>query len=284
MTPPDDKPLYQLTALELIDDPQLPARETMDEKRMDDLVASVRSEGLLQPIGLKRNGARYEVVYGHRRTIACRRAELTMVPTIVYPEGYKRSNAAKLHENIYREDLNPGEAAVWFAELLEAMPTPDTDELAQQLNVTRSYLEDRLLLLRGDEFVLEALKHGKIQLTVAQELNRVKEDAVRRDFLGHAIAQGASARVVKNWRTVHEAMRDMNPQQVVDYQPAAEQPAGAKPNPMACLLCSSDHEPHNMLYVQIHRHCLQFFEKHLGLRVVGFFADPPPSNGDPNAR
>jgi hypothetical protein len=207
--------------------------------------------------------------------MACRRLELDVIPSLVLPAHFKKLEAAKLHENIKREELNAGEEAVYFAQLLELIEPPDTDVLARELNVSRDYLEKRLILLRGDDRILEALKQNKISLAVAQALNRVKDEAGRRDFLGYAIVQGASAKVVDNWRTQHELMRDLNPLQIVSHVDNAEPTAPPAHNPMACLLCSSDHEPQNMMFVNIHKHCLQFLEKHVGIRLVGFFADPP---------
>lgn len=275
MSSSTDKPFFQLTALSLIDDPAVPARESMDDDRMADLMKSISELTLLQPVGLKRNGERYEVVYGHRRTMACRRLELDLIPSLVLPADYKKLEAAKLHENIRREELNAGEEAVYFAQLLELIEPPDTDVLARDLNVSRDYVEKRLILLRGDEFVLAALKEKKITLAVAQELNRIKEDNARRDYLGYAIAQGASARVVINWRSMHEAMRDLNPEQIISRDEPTEHPTRPVTNPLACLLCSTDEDPRNMLYVNIHSHCLRIFEKQIGTKLAGFYADAP---------
>ncbi len=289
MTPPDtEKSVFQYTPLALIDDPALPAREQMTDEGMADLVASIAELGLLQPVGLKRNGERFEVVYGHRRTLACRELKEEFIPSLILPANFKRQEAAKLHENIRREELNAGEEAVYFMQLLELIEPPDTDVLARDLKVTRDYVETRLVLLRGDEYVLKALKANEISLAVAQELNRVKEQPARLDFLRYAIVQGASARVVKNWRSAHETMRELNPQQIVDRDEEHHSHVHTPSNPFSCLLCANDQDPQTLLFVQIHRHCLRILESQAGINIVGIFAapqpaTPPPPPGDKDA-
>lgn len=273
------QPTFQRTLLTLIDDPAQPARETMDEHKFAELVASVRKHGIIEPIILTPVGDRFMVVAGHRRTMAAREAQLVDVPTMLYPNDPQILDVIKLHENTKREDLNPGEEAVWFAQLLEKIPGGDTDALAELVDETRDYVETRLNLLRGDEFVLDALKRGQIALGVAEELNTVKNVATRRDWLQHAVSQGASRKTVKNWRKADEAMQELNPGQAMPAAESSVEAFGPRRSPMACLLCGQDHDTHLMLYVYLHRHCLQFFEKHIGVRLLDFFADQP--HGEP---
>lgn len=290
MTTPDAaKPYSKHVPLELIDDPALPARENIDDDKLAELAASIVSLGLLQPIGLVPVGDRYQVVYGHRRTMACRSVEFTPVPAVIFPAGYTQLEAAKLHENIRREELNAGEEAVYFAQLYEAMATPDTDELARQLDVSRDYVERRLLLLRGDDDVLRALKGNAIPFGVAQELNKVKEANARADFLKYAILQGASERVVRNWRNQHDIMRELNPLEVIERVAGDTTAPAPVRNPLACLLCDSADEPHLMIVVQIHKHCLRFLDQQTGISIVGIFKErttdaPAAPTGDGDAR
>src|SRR5437016_12569698 len=82
-------------------------RRSMDEERLRDLTDSVREYGVLQPIRLRRFGSRYEVIAGHRRLAAARRAGLTELPAVVVNADDRRVLIESLIENIQREDLNP---------------------------------------------------------------------------------------------------------------------------------------------------------------------------------
>ena len=269
------KPFFQVTDLALIDDPLLPAREQMDEAKMEELVSSIRDNGLLQPVGLKPTADRYEVIYGHRRTMACRLVPLPRVPSMVYPEGSVSPEAAKLHENTKREDLNPGEEAVWFAELLETLAGGDTDKLATLVNESRDYVEKRLNLLRGDEYVLVELKAGRITFAVAQALNRVKGVGERRAFLDAALRGGATARLVDQWRKMQEVINDANPHGPAPATDPAHFDGTVRRSPMYCLLCDGEHDLHMLLQVFLHPYCLQFLERQMGVSLRGLYSQPP---------
>ncbi len=140
-----------------IDEPVLAARSTMSDERMDELVASIRSVGLLQPMIVARVRDRYEVIAGHRRRLACARAGLVAAPCIVYPSKEAFLEAIKFAENRHREELTPADEAIWFSELLERDAGGDVDTLAGLLGERRTYIESRLLLFSGDPDVFQAL-------------------------------------------------------------------------------------------------------------------------------
>ena len=241
----------------LIDEPVLPSRASMDDAKMDELVASIRTVGLLQPIAVARVADRYEVIAGHRRRIASARAGLVVMPCVVYPSKEAGLEAIKFAENRHREDLNPAEEAVWFAELLERYCDGDTDRLAALLGERREYVEGKIALLTGDPEIFRALDAGRIGVGVAQQLNRCTDELHRRMLLDLATKTEATVGTVSGWisewKTLHApATRNCPPA-----------PSSAAPAPLplddyfVCRLCRGRNNPQNMRPVQIHDYCVE---------------------------
>jgi ParB family chromosome partitioning protein len=182
-----------------IDEPTLPMRENMDDGKLLELQHSIERLGVLQPIRLRPKGdGRFEVVSGHRRLLASRAAGLASIPAVLHADDATLI-AARVAENVVREDVPPAEEAVYYAQLYEAHGK-DVDAIATLVGRSRAYVEERLLLLQGDPVVLEALGRSEISLGVAQELNRFKVEADRRYHLEYAVRTGCSVRQMRDWR------------------------------------------------------------------------------------
>lgn len=267
--------------LALVDDPELPARETMDEAMLEELARSIGAIGLIEPICVKPVAGRWEVIAGHRRYLASKMAGLVRVPARIYPDDPAIVDAVKLHENTKREDLNAADEAVWFAQLLEGQAGGDVDRLAELVHETRHYVETRLVLLRGDEEIFGALRRREINLAVAQELNKVRHHGQRRNFLEAAIKGGASARMVREWRNGWErieAAQSGAPAGEGETPAPVEQFAGSSLN---CLFCDSSEDPHTLQLVYMHTACRRVIERLFGQSLQGVLRvdAPVPSGG-----
>lgn len=245
-------PLLAELPLSMVDEPELASRETFDEVKLAELAESIKLVGVIQPIIVERYNGRYRIHAGHRRFLASTMAGKESVPAIVYPEGTVTGEALKLHENLYREDLNAGEEASFFAILLEKHCGQDVDRLCELVKQRRAYVEDRLLLLQGDERVMVALKAGKINLSVAKEFNRYKDQLLRWAHLDAAIVGGASARLVSEWRAKAEAIINHSPTEPAPLEnETSSQPSVAFV--MRCLVCESSEAVYDMELVYVHR-------------------------------
>lgn len=241
--------------LGLIDDPKLPSRSTMDEQKLDELVTSIAQLGLMQPISVGRVGDRYEVIAGHRRTMASKRAGLVAVPCVVYDSVDAAHEALKFAENRYREDLNPAEEAIYFNELLERDCGGDVDKLCEQLGAKRVYVEGRLNLFLGDGKVFEALQDGKIGIGVAQEINRCTDESYRRYLLNQAIVGGATRAVVSGWILDWQKQERLNAGAPAPSSSSAPLAAIPETNFFRCYVCKGTELIHTMQPVNIHAHC-----------------------------
>lgn len=262
-------PAYQQLDISVLVEPQLPVRATMDEQALDDLTESIRRMGLLQPLIVVPSNGLFEVVAGHRRYHACRRAGLSPVPCMIYQDPELAREAAKLHENIYREDLTAAEEALFFAELIEKGQHTE-EQLCALVRQNPEYIYARLDLLKGDQAVLQANADRKITFSVAKELNKVSDEPHRRYLLDCACKSGASAKTVAQW--VHDWRKSkIPPPAPAASQPNPEGPAAPAGPSTWCEVCGINEDPQNLVLVSVHKWELEQFR-----RVVTTLREPQP--------
>lgn len=239
----------------LIDEPALPSRSTMDEDQMQELVTSIRANGLIQPISVARKADRYEVIAGHRRRVASGLAGLPMMPCVVYPSRADALDAIQYAENRHREALSAADEAIWFSELLERKCEGDTDKLCALVGERRAYVEGRLALFMGCADVFGALQANKISIGVAHELNKCPDAHYRKYYLEHAIRGGATIAIVAAWLMEWKNMFG-GPQRPAE--PVAPSEAGivTEPhNPFTCEVCGRADNVHLIRQISVHQHC-----------------------------
>ena len=243
---------FREVELALVDEPDNAMRASFDPRAMEDLVESMREHGLLQPIGIVMRGERYEIGWGHRRSIAAARLGWERITARVFPAGTSLE-AAKCAENSDREDVNPADEAEYFQRLLDSEECGgDVLKLCTLVRRKESLVQERLDLLRGFLAVFAALKDGQINQSVAKELNRYKDEAFMLTHLQAAIDGGAKASQVRRWRTDLERSGNF----YNDPVPSGEDvPAGqyAAPPPMECICCGGTKDPSNLEFIYIHR-------------------------------
>jgi ParB family chromosome partitioning protein len=240
--------------LELIDPPEVAIRESMDQTALEELTDSIREVGVLQPILVLPGDGRYRILAGHRRFIAAGRAALRTIPAVVRALYAGAGEAVTVHENAFREDVNPAEEARYFAHLLEHSCEGDVDKLCRLTRQKRGYVEERLILLRGDPEVLAALKERRISMAVARELNRIQDQGYRRMYLDAAARGGATARMVQEWRIHSDRVIPVEPPAPGD---GTNQFSGlpAPITTMMCFLCDGTDDVHEMELLYVHRAC-----------------------------
>jgi ParB family chromosome partitioning protein len=242
----------EVIPLHLVEDPELPARETMDVDAMNDLIESLKAVGLLSPIVVRRRGGGFEVVAGHRRLLAARSLLWPTIRAMVYPEGWEDATAAMVHENVIREQLNAAQEAVLYAQLLDKHKL-DEEGLCRLVKRSPSYIGDRLQLLRLDEKVFQAVRSGQISFSVARVLNRFTDEVMRRYYLEQAIRSGTSSRVVDQWWNDWKAQAYPGVQRIDPNMPISAA-AAAEPSPgIECFLCGGNRDPYNLVSVLIHK-------------------------------
>lgn len=161
-------------------------RTLMDEGALDELAASIRAQGVMQPILVRptEDGA-YEIIAGERRFRAARLAGLDEVPVFVRDVPDESAAAMALIENIQREDLNPLEVAHGVQRLIEEFSLTH-DAAAQAIGRSRSATSNLLRLLNLAAPVQNMLLAGDLEMGHARALLAV--DAARQITLGNQVA------------------------------------------------------------------------------------------------
>lgn len=246
----------------LLLEPLNPARQTFDEDKLNRLIESIKLVGILEPLCVEPEGDMYRVHAGHRRLIAGRALELSTLPCRIFQPGTFSGDAIKHHENAMREDLNAAEEARHFKALLEQFCGGDVDRLCNEVMERREYVEERLLLIMGDERVFEALSSGVISIGVARELNKIQDPARRMMYLDCAARGGATVRMVKEWRTQGNMMDALVPNPPIpDNSEYAFKPADPIETGFRCYLCESKDNAHEMELLYVHRSCARAFQR-----------------------
>ena len=131
-------------AVNLIDPCKTQPRQQFDQEKLEELAASVRQHGILQPLILKAKGGRYTIIAGERRYRAARKAGLKSVPAVLKDADEKEVLQLSIIENIQREDLNPIEEAE--GRLMEQYSL-NQEQVAAMLGRSRSAVANTLRLM-----------------------------------------------------------------------------------------------------------------------------------------
>jgi ParB family chromosome partitioning protein len=144
-------------------------RKVFDFTALDELAASIKSSGVIQPIIVRRIGGGYQLIAGERRWRAARQAGLDRIPAIVREATDAQSIELALVENLLREDLNPIEAAQAYQKLLAEFSWTQ-EELAQRIGKDRTSIANCLRLLRLPEEIQADLRSGRLTMGHARAL------------------------------------------------------------------------------------------------------------------
>lgn len=247
----------RLLPLGFIDEPALAVRRGFDPGNQHELEESIKANGLIEPLVVRARGSRFEVVAGHRRLLACRVLGWFEVPCVVRDLTDRQAESIKIAENKDRLDTNPADEAAYYAELLERFCNNDVIELEGFTGQTYAYLSDRLNLLRGDEMILTAISESVINLGVAKELNRIKSDTDRRQYLHTAVETGASVAEVRRWRLKLEQFLALQGEPPAASPAAVDATAPRESHGPLCIVCRNTRNPHQLRLFHVHDYCDQ---------------------------
>src|SRR5882672_5180876 len=183
-------------AIDLIDPSSFQPRSVFDGAKLDELARSIRANGVVQPLLLRRKGSRFELIAGERRWRAAQRAGLTKVPAIVRSVSDEKLLEIALIENIQREDLNPIEEARAYKKLIDALGLTQ-ETVAERVGRDRSYVTNYLRLLKLPEDLQELLQAGRMSTGHARALLGVDDPDIQRRIARKIIEQGLSVRATE---------------------------------------------------------------------------------------
>jgi ParB family chromosome partitioning protein len=173
-------------------------RKTFDEQQLQKLADSIRAQGLIQPVLVRRDGTGYRLIAGERRWRAAQLAGLHEVSAVVRNASDREALELALVENLQRADLNPLEEAEGFRRLLEEFALTQ-EQVSQRVGKDRSSVANALRLLGLPDEVKEMLRAGNLSMGHARALLGMSEQEQLVSLAKKVVAQRLSVRETERW-------------------------------------------------------------------------------------
>ncbi len=168
-------------------------RQKFDDESLEELTASIRQYGVLQPLIVQEKDGFYQIIAGERRWRAAKNAGVEKVPVIIKEYTSEEVLEISLIENIQREDLSPIEEAKAYKRLMEEYQLRQ-EEVAEKVGKSRSALANALRLLNLEETVQGWVEVGALSAGHAKVLLGIKEKEIQRILAQKVIEEGLSVR------------------------------------------------------------------------------------------
>lgn len=166
-------------------------RKCFPKEGLEELAASIREHGILQPLSVRRVGTGYELIAGERRLRAAQLAGLTEVPCLLMQMDDRESGMAALVENLQRQDLDFIEEACGISNLMST-GNLSQEQAARLLGKSQSAVANKLRLLRHSIPVLEALRAAHLTERHARALLKLEDEAQKLTAIDRIAAEGMS--------------------------------------------------------------------------------------------
>lgn len=183
--------------IDLIDPNPDQPRTRFVESALDELAKSIESNGIVQPVVVRRKGIRYQIVAGERRWRAAQRAGLRRVPVTVRDIADEKLLEIALIENIQRQELNPVEEARAYRKLIDTIGFTQ-EELSDRVGKERSLIATSLRILKLPQDILQLIEEEKLTAGHGRALLLSDDVATQRQV---------ARSVIEHWLSVRETER-----------------------------------------------------------------------------
>lgn len=183
-------------------------RTRFDDERLEELARSIRNNGIVQPLLVRRVDDRYELIAGERRWRAAQKAGLEKVPVVVRDVSDDKMLELALIENIQRQELNPIEEAHAYKRLIEKMGLTQ-EMVAQRVGKDRSVIANHIRLLRLPEEVQQLVEEDQLSMGHARALLGIEEMDVQSKVARSIVDGGLSVRETE--RAIKKIVSGVNP-------------------------------------------------------------------------
>lgn len=190
--PAPDSPFREITVAKIVPAKWQPRREFSDEA-LRDLADSIRAEGLIQPITVRKTGEGFELIAGERRWRAFQKLGIKTIPARIVEASDAGSAAMTLIENLQRENLNPVEEAIGFASLMRDFNLTQ-DAIAERVGKPRATIANTVRLLALDRETQGYIVKGLLSAGHAKVLLGLELEAERVPLARKVVEQGLSVR------------------------------------------------------------------------------------------
>ena len=189
----ESEELIQEVPLDRISPSPFQPRTDWNEEALAELVDSVRTHGILQPLAVRRTDSGYQLIAGERRLRAARQIGMERVPIVVRTATDREMLELALVENLQREDINPMEEAEAYQRLMVEFSL--TQELvAERVGRSRPTVANSLRLLSLPEEIRTSLRRGEISEGHGKALVGIRDEKLRRRLWRRVVRKGLSVR------------------------------------------------------------------------------------------
>jgi hypothetical protein len=171
-------------------------RKNFDDDSLEELATSIKADGVIQPIVVRKVGDKYEIIAGERRFRASKLAGLEKVPIVVKNVSDRKARELALVENIQREDLNPIEEAISLKTLMEEYKLTQ-QELSDIVGKSRSYIANNLRLLNLSDYIKDYLIRGELSPSQGRTLLSLETEEERKKYLDKLLVKEVNIRDVE---------------------------------------------------------------------------------------
>lgn len=208
---------YQMVSTDLLRPNPSQPRKQFEQGALEELAESMRENGVIQPLIVRKENGGFEIVAGERRWRAAKMAKLEKLPVVIRTATDQDVAELTLIENIQREDLNPIEEAEAYRKLSERFGLTH-DDIARKTGKNRSVITNRLRLLKLSQNAKEALVSGAITAGHARALLGASSPEEMDFLLGEVLKKDLTVRGTE--ALVKKKSRDAGP----PAEPVSEEP------------------------------------------------------------
>lgn len=248
-------------SLDLVDEPKGILRIDIDPGELDVLAQSISEIGLLQPILVAVDGERYEIVFGHRRYLACQQLGLSVIHAIIRSMTHEEVGIARATENLARADLTPLEEASTYRNLIDGYGFT-LEQVAKKIGKKPATVKRRMDLLRMPPQLQQAVHARQISMTVAEELWSIRDLASLDYYLTFAIENGCTREVARSWA---KDWRDTERRSKNPGVGGSSDLAPTEPRPVfvACDLCAGPMELGKETVLRLCPDCIKIIKQNM---------------------
>ncbi len=188
--------VVQIDLNDLRSNPYQP-RKVFNEEKLNELTASIREYGIIEPIIVKKSIKGYEIVAGERRSLAARKAGLETIPAIIREFSDEEMMSIAILENVQRENLNIIEEAMAYKNMIDIMHITQED-LANKVGKSRSHITNILGILKLPKIVQDKVMSNELSMGHARSLSKLEDDNKILDMTDAIIKNKMSVRELES--------------------------------------------------------------------------------------
>lgn len=201
----------QSLSVDAIDPNPFQPRRLFHAERLEELAQSIRANGIIQPLVVRRSGDRYQLVAGERRWRAAKLAGISQVPAVVRQIPDDRLLEVTLVENIQREDLNPIETAIAFDRMISELSLT-AEEIGERTGKDRTTIVNSVRLLQLPTDLQQLVAERRLSAGHARCLLSLPTADLQREVAERSVTQGWSVRQME--RTTQRMVEGRKPKHV----------------------------------------------------------------------